>query len=72
DLVAETEVLLDGKVVLNNRSKLSNDSPDRDRIPYGAALALQTLSPGRYELRVKIVDAVGGTSATQSIDFVVQ
>lgn len=72
DLVAETEVLRDGKVVLNNRSKLNNDSPDRDRIPFGAALALQSLSPGSYELRVKIVDAVGGTNATQSIDFVVQ
>jgi VWFA-related protein len=72
DLAAETQVLRDGKVVLNNRSKLNNDSADRDRIPYGAALALQSLSPGSYELRVRIVDAVGGTNATQSIDFVVQ
>ena len=72
DLVAETEVLRDGKVVLTNRSKLNNDSPDRDRIPFGAALALQSLSPGSYELRVKIVDAVGSASATQTLDFVVQ
>ena len=72
DLVAETQVLRDGKVVLNNRSKLNNDSADRERIPYGAALALQSLSPGSYELRVKIVDAVGNADATQSIDFVVQ
>ena len=72
DLVAETQVLRDGKVVFNNRSKLNNDSADRERIPYGAALALQSLSPGSYELRVKIVDAVGHADATQSIDFVVQ
>lgn len=72
NLVAETQVLRDGKVVLNNRSKLNNDSADRERIPYGAALALQSLSPGSYELRVKIVDAVGNADATQSIDFVVQ
>jgi VWFA-related protein len=71
-LVAETQVLRDGKVVLNNVQKLSNDSPDRDRIPHGAALALKSLMPGSYELRVKIVDAVAGTSATQSTDFVVQ
>ena len=72
DLVAETEVLRDGKVVLNNRSKLNNDSADRDRIPFGAALALQSLTPGSYELRVKIIDSVDGASATQSIDFAVQ
>jgi len=70
--MAETQVLHDGKVVLNNVQKLSNDSPDRDRIPHGEALSLKTLTPGSYELRVKVVDAVAGTSATQSTDFVVQ
>ena len=72
NLMAETQVLHDGKVVLNNVQKLSNDSPDRDRIPHGEALSLKTLTPGSYELRVKVVDAVAGTSATQSTDFVVQ
>jgi hypothetical protein len=55
-----------------SKRKLGNDSPDRDRIPFGAAVALKTLTPGRYDLRVRIVDAVAGTSAIQSIDFVVQ
>jgi hypothetical protein len=72
NLVAETQVVRDGKVVFTNRSKLSNDSPDRDRIPFAAALALNSLAPGSYELRVKIVDEVAGTSATESTDFVVQ
>ena len=72
NLVAETQVLRDGKVVLNNVQKLSNDSPDRDRIPHGTVLSLKSLTPGSYELRVKIVDAVAGTSATQSTDFFVQ
>jgi hypothetical protein len=71
-LTAETQVLHDGKVVLNNVQKLSNDSPDPDRIPHGTAMSLQTLTPGSYELRVKIVDALAGTSATQSTDFIVQ
>jgi hypothetical protein len=57
---------------INGQRKLSNDSPDRDRIPYGAAVALKTLTPGNYELRVKIVDAVAGTSAVQNIEFIVQ
>ena len=70
-LLAETEVLRDGKVVLTASQKLNNDSPDRQRIPYGADLALKSLTPGSYDLKVKITDAVGGTSATQSTNFVV-
>ena len=72
NLVAETEVLRDGKVVLTASQKLNIDSPDRQRIPYGADLALKSLTPGNYDLKVKIIDAVGGTSATQSTNFVVQ
>jgi hypothetical protein len=71
-LVAETEVLRDGKVVLTNSRKLSNDSPDPERIPYGADLTLKSLPPGTYDLRVRIVDAVAGTSATQTTAFVLQ
>ena len=71
-LVAETEVLRDGKVVLTNSRKLSNDSPDPERIPYGADLTLKSLPPGRYDLRVRIIDAVAGTSATQTTAFVLQ
>jgi hypothetical protein len=72
NLVAETEVLRDGKVVLTNSRKLGNDSPDPQRIPYGADLTLKSLTPGTYDLRVKIVDAIAGTSATQSTAFIVQ
>lgn len=70
-LVAETEVLRDGKVVLSASRKVNNDSPDPKRIPYGADLALKSLPPGNYDLKVKIVDAVAGTSSTQSTNFVV-
>ena len=72
NLVAETQVLRDGKVILSGQRKLSNDSPDPQRIPYGADLSLATLTPGSYKLRVKVVDAVAGTSAIQTTDFVVQ
>jgi hypothetical protein len=72
NLVAETEVLRDGKVVLSSpQRKLDNSSPDPERIPYGADLSLKSLPPGSYELRVKITDAVAGTSAAQTTDFVV-
>jgi VWFA-related protein len=72
NLTAETQVVRDGKVVLTATRKLSNDSPDPERIPYGADLALKSLTPGSYDLKVKITDAVAGTSVTQSTDFVVQ
>ena len=72
NLVAETEVLRDGKVVLTNSRKLSNDSPDPERIPYGADLTLKSLPPGTYDLRVRIMDAIAGTSATQTTAFMVQ
>jgi hypothetical protein len=72
NLVAETEVLRDGKVVLSSpQRQLDNSSPDPERIPYGADLSLKSLPPGSYELRVKITDAVAGTSAAQTTDFVV-
>lgn len=72
NLVAETEVLRDGKVVLTVSRKVSDDSPDRERIPYGADLALKSLASGSYDLRVKVTDAVAGSSATQTTGFVVQ
>jgi hypothetical protein len=72
NLTAETQVVRDGKVILTATRKVSNDSPDPERIPYGANLDLKTLTAGSYDLRVKITDAVAGTSATQSTDFVVR
>ena len=72
NLIAETQVLRDGKVVLTVSRKVSDQPEDPKRIPYGADLALKSLTPGGYELRVKVIDTVGGGSATQSIDFVVQ
>jgi VWFA-related protein len=73
NLVAETEVLRDGKLVLTSPlRKLDKTFADPDRIPYGADLSLKSLPPGSYELRVKITDALAGTSATQTTDFVVR
>ena len=73
NLIAETQILRDGQVVLMApQHKLSNDSPDPARIPYGADLALQSLTPGKYDLRVKITDGLARTSVSQSTDFVVQ
>jgi hypothetical protein len=72
NLIAQTQVLRDGRVMLvSPQRKLNNGGPDPERIPFGEELALQTLAPGIYDLRVTVTDSIAGTSVTQTIDFVV-
>jgi VWFA-related protein len=72
NLTAQTQVLRDGQVLLASpQRKLNQGGPDPDRIPFGEELSLQTLTPGRYDLRVTITDGIAGTSVTQTVDFVV-
>ncbi len=72
NLIAQTQVLRDGRIMLvSPQRKLNNGGPDPERIPFGEELALQTLAPGIYDLRVTITDSIAGTSVTQTIDFVV-
>ena len=72
NLTVETEVLRDGKVISTAQQKVIDNSGDPERIPYGADLSLKSLAPGSYDLRVKIIDAVAGTTAIQTTDFFVQ
>jgi hypothetical protein len=39
------------------------------RIPYGGEVALKSLPPGRYGLRLTVKDAIAGRDASQNIDF---
>jgi hypothetical protein len=71
-LTAQTRVLRDGQAVLTSpQRKLGGDAPDPERIPFGDEVALKTLAPGKYDLRVTITDSVAGISVTKTIDFVV-
>lgn len=45
---------------------------DLTRIPYGAGVGLKTLSPGRYVLKVTVMDRNANTSATNQIIFEVE
>ncbi|MDX6528525.1 MAG: hypothetical protein QOH41_815 [Blastocatellia bacterium] len=73
NLTAQTHVLRDGQVVLASpQRKLNQSGSDPDRIPFGEEMALQTLAPGRYDLRVTVTDSIAGTSVTQTVDFEVQ
>ena len=69
----QTQVLRDGQPVLSSpQRKVSNAGPDLERIPFGEELALKTLTPGKYDLKVTVTDGVAGTSASQVADFVVR
>lgn len=73
NLTAQTHVLRDGQVMLTSpQRKLDQGGPDPDRIPFGEEMALQTLAPGRYDLRVTVTDSIAGTSVTQIVDFEVR
>jgi hypothetical protein len=73
NLITGSEVWRDGRVILvSPQHKLSNAGPDPQRIPFGDDLSLQSLSPGRYDLRVTVTDSVSKASASRSIDFEVQ
>jgi VWFA-related protein len=72
-LTVQTQVLRDGHTVLSSsQRKLNSVGQDAERIPFGEELALKTLAPGKYDLKVTVTDGIAGTSATQIADFVVR
>ncbi len=72
-LTVQTQVLRDGQAVISSpQRKVSSAGQDVERIPFGEELALKTLAPGKYDLKVIVNDSVAGTSATQLADFVVR
>jgi hypothetical protein len=72
-LTVQTQVLRDGQPVLSSpQRKLNNTGPDVDRIPFGEELALKTLAPGKYDLKVIVTDGIAGTTTSQIADFIVR
>ena len=72
-LTVQTHVLRDGQAVLSSpQRRLNNGGSDPQRIPFGEELALKTLTPGRYDLRVTITDGLSGATASQVADFIVR
>lgn len=71
DLAIHSEVVKEGRVVLNGPARriTSMATDDGARIPFAEALTLESLAPGKYDLRVPVVDGLSGTSRTQEIDF---
>jgi VWFA-related protein len=71
-ITVQTQVLRDGQAVLSSQKRVNNAGPDLERIPFGEGLALNTLSPGKYDLKVTVTDGISGTSTSQVADFVVR
>jgi len=72
-LTVQTQVLRDGQAVLSSpQRRVSNSGSDAERIPFGEELALKTLAPGKYDLKVIVTDGVAGTSASQLADFIIK
>src|SRR5689334_2099581 len=72
-LLVQTQVLRDGQAVLSSpQRRLNSAGQDAQRIPFGEELALKTLAPGKYDLKVTVTDGVAGTSTSQLADFIVR
>ncbi|MEN3327223.1 MAG: hypothetical protein V7638_2030 [Acidobacteriota bacterium] len=72
-ITVQTQVLRDSQAVLSSpQRRVSTAGPDLDRIPFGEELALNTLAPGKYDLKVTVTDGIAGASTSQIADFTVK
>lgn len=74
DLGVQVQVLRDQEPVITTSSKRipTEGIESLDRLPYGGDLSLSGLVPGRYVLRIAIVDRIAKTSASQQLRFDIQ
>lgn len=72
-LMVQTQVIRDGQPVLSSpQRRVNSGGADAERIPFGEEVALKTLAPGKYDLKVTVTDGVAGTSVSQLADFIVK
>jgi VWFA-related protein len=73
-LESQIEVLRGGKRVIASprRPIVIEPNTDLTRIPYGGAVALKSLTPGRYVLRVSVNDLTANRNAVSEILFEVE
>lgn len=73
DIALQLQILRDGlPVVTKPLIKLeAQDLPEPGRIPYGEAISLQDLPPGRYVLQLIAIDRIVRKTATQTAKFVI-
>jgi hypothetical protein len=71
DVAIQVHIIRDEQPVVTTALKkvAFEGLPDLTRIPYAAELPLNGLQPGRYVLRVSVVDRISKKSATQQARF---
>ena len=74
DVVLQLQIFRDNQPVITApvRPLPTRGATDTARLPYEAELPLDTLAPGRYQLRVTAVDRIAKTTATQQASFEVR
>lgn len=74
DLSAQIQISRNGQAIVTSpQQKVGLDAnTDLARIVYGADIALKTLPPGRYFLKVTVTDAVAKTSSVQQVAFEIE
>ncbi|MFN2578430.1 MAG: VWA domain-containing protein [Pyrinomonadaceae bacterium] len=73
NLVVQSQVIRNGRIVLSGQPRTIHDAgSDPDRIAFGDQLLLNSLTAGRYDLRVTVTDGIAGTTAVQTVYFDVQ
>ena len=60
----------DEPVITDPLHKINTEGAgDLERLPYAAELSLARLQPGRYVLRLTIIDRIARTTASQQLNF---
>jgi hypothetical protein len=73
DVTVQVQMLHERRTIIRTPAKkMATDSADIDRLPYAADLSPADLIPGRYALRVAVVDRVSTTTATQQARFEIE
>jgi hypothetical protein len=74
DLSGQIQISRNGEAIITSPlQKIAMDAnTDLARIVYGADIALQTLPPGRYFLKVTVSDRVAQTSSVQQVAFEIE
>jgi hypothetical protein len=74
DVVLQLQIFRDNQPIITApvRALTTHGAADPARLPYEAELPLDTLTPGRYQLRVTAVDRIAKTTATQQASFEVR
>jgi VWFA-related protein len=73
DVVIQSRILRENQLLVTTpESKVTAETEDPTRMPYGAELTLHSLAPGNYVLQVLVIDRIAKASAVQETKFTIE